>query len=116
MGGVFEPRSIIELGTGSGASAMWLADEARKRGVAVQVHTLDVKSAESIATTVGLDVAQFKRDAASEAVKARVDADLAEAEKLGVSGTPAFFINGRYLSGAQPFDAFKRMVDAALEG
>jgi protein-disulfide isomerase len=33
-----------------------------------------------------------------------------------VSGTPAFFINGRFLSGAQPFEAFKRVIDEELEG
>lgn len=31
-------------------------------------------------------------------------------------GTPAFFINGRYLSGAQPFEAFKQRIDAELGG
>jgi protein-disulfide isomerase len=33
---------------------------------------------------------------------------------VGVNGTPAFFINGRPLSGAQPFDAFKRVIDEEL--
>jgi protein-disulfide isomerase len=33
-----------------------------------------------------------------------------------VSGTPAFFINGRFLSGAQPFEAFQRVIDEELEG
>ena len=32
----------------------------------------------------------------------------------GVNGTPAFFINGRSLSGAQPFEKFKEMIDAEL--
>ena len=68
------------------------------------------------AKEIGLDVEQFKQDAASKAVKDRVAADLAEAEKLGVTGTPAFFINGRFLSGAQPFASFKRVVDSNLEG
>ena len=40
---------------------------------------------------------------------------MAQASKLGVTGTPSFFINGRYLSGAQPFANFKRLIDAALE-
>jgi protein-disulfide isomerase len=44
-----------------------------------------------------------------------VEADQREAEKLGVTGTPAFFINGKYLSGAQPFPVFKERVDAELE-
>ncbi len=35
-------------------------------------------------------------------------------EKLGVSGTPAFFINGKFINGAQPFDVFKQVIDAEL--
>ena len=35
-------------------------------------------------------------------------------EEAGVSGTPAFFINGRVLGGAQPFEAFKRIIDEEL--
>lgn len=64
---------------------------------------------------IGLDVEQFKRDVASPEVKARVDADKAEAAKIGVTGTPSFFINGLYLSGAQPLENFKEKVDAELE-
>jgi protein-disulfide isomerase len=33
---------------------------------------------------------------------------------VGVDGTPAFFINGRMLSGAQPFEAFKKIIDEEL--
>ena len=71
---------------------------------------------EAWAGEIGLDVERFKKDAASAAVKKQVDEDLGEAKKLGVTGTPAFFINGRFLSGAQPFDSFKRMVDRELGG
>jgi protein-disulfide isomerase len=35
--------------------------------------------------------------------------------KAGVSGTPAFFINGRLLSGAQPLEAFKAVIDEELD-
>jgi protein-disulfide isomerase len=34
---------------------------------------------------------------------------------VGVTGTPAFFINGFMLSGAQPEEAFRRVIDAELE-
>ena len=67
------------------------------------------------AEELGLDVERFKQDMASEAVKQRVDADTQEAQELGVTGTPAFFINGKYLSGAQPFAAFKQRIDAELD-
>jgi len=35
--------------------------------------------------------------------------------QLGVTGTPAFFINGRFLSGAQQFPAFKKIIDEELD-
>ncbi|HIF98073.1 MAG TPA: hypothetical protein EYQ54_13790 [Myxococcales bacterium] len=63
---------------------------------------------------IGLDVDRFKKDLASASVKARVDADAAEARKLGVTGTPGFFVNGYFLSGAKPFSEFKRVIDAQL--
>lgn len=66
------------------------------------------------AAELNLDAAQFEKDRNDPAVKAKVDADIKEAEKLGVAGTPAFFINGKYLSGAQPYENFKKLVDEAL--
>ena len=66
------------------------------------------------AQEIGLDVGRFKKDMASTSVKARVDADAAEAAALGVTGTPGFFVNGYFLSGAKPFSEFKRVIDAQL--
>ena len=37
-----------------------------------------------------------------------------EGQKLGITGTPTFFINGRRLSGAQPFSEFKKIIDSEL--
>jgi len=67
------------------------------------------------ARELGLDVERFERDRKSEAVRARIAKDEQEAERFGVSGTPAFFINGRFLSGAQPFEAFQRVIDEELK-
>ena len=63
---------------------------------------------------IGLDVEAFKRDMKSSRVKNRINKDKREAASLGVSGTPGFFINGRFLSGAKPFGEFKTLVDRAL--
>jgi protein-disulfide isomerase len=63
---------------------------------------------------IGLDIDQYKKDFSSSSVRKKVDADLAEARELGVSGTPSFFINGRFLSGAQPYGAFARVIDEEL--
>ena len=66
------------------------------------------------AEELGLDVEKFKKDSASPEVAKRIDADYAQASKLGVTGTPAFFVNGRFLSGAQPFASFKVLIDDEL--
>jgi protein-disulfide isomerase len=66
------------------------------------------------AAAVGLNTGQFNTCFDGHQQKARVDADIAAAEGAGVSGTPAFFINGRAVDGAQPFDVFKRIIDDEL--
>jgi protein-disulfide isomerase len=68
------------------------------------------------AKEIGLDIERFKKDQVSSEVAERVESDVAEASALGVTGTPAFFINGKPLSGARPYPDFKRVVDAALKG
>ena len=45
----------------------------------------------------------------------KVRADMAEGQSVGVTGTPAFMINGRFLSGAQPFPKFKAIIDDELQ-
>jgi protein-disulfide isomerase len=67
------------------------------------------------ATELGLDVEKFKKDSASAEVKKKVDKDAKEAAALGVTGTPGFFINGLFLSGARPFDSFKTVIDKELK-
>jgi len=63
---------------------------------------------------IGLDVEAFKACYSSGKFKNDVQQDAREGGKIGVTGTPAFFINGRFLSGAQPFDAFKTIIDDEL--
>lgn len=48
--------------------------------------------------------------------KAVVDADTAQGNSVGVSGTPAFFVNGRLIPGAVPLEEFKRVIDEELSG
>jgi len=45
-----------------------------------------------------------------------VTAEAAEGASLGVQGTPGFFINGRFLGGAFPFEVFKEIIDKELAG
>src|SRR6185295_11208701 len=67
-----------------------------------------------LAVEVGLDASAFNACADSHKYRAQVDADTKAGEAAGVNGTPAFFINGRMISGAQPFSEFKRLIDEEL--
>ncbi len=67
------------------------------------------------AASLGLDVGQFNACYDSQKYKADVDTDIRAGDEAGVSGTPAFYINGRMLSGAQPFEVFKRVIDEELD-
>jgi protein-disulfide isomerase len=76
-----------------------------------KLATADLKAH---AAALGLDTAKFNACVDNHQQKASVDADVAAADAVGVTGTPAFFVNGRSLEGAQPFDAFKRIIDEEL--
>jgi protein-disulfide isomerase len=62
-----------------------------------------------------LDVAKFTQDMDSGKYKALIEADTNEAMALGASGTPAFFVNGRFLNGAKPFAEFAKLINAELQ-
>jgi protein-disulfide isomerase len=66
------------------------------------------------ARNLKLDDKQFGSCLSSEKYKTDIDKDLQAGRKAGVSGTPGFFINGVGLSGAQPKDAFIRVIDDEL--
>jgi protein-disulfide isomerase len=68
----------------------------------------------AMAGELGLDQAKFDACLASGKFEAQIDEDMKAGEAVGVSGTPAFFINGRMLSGAQPFEAFQVIIDEEL--
>lgn len=63
------------------------------------------------ATDMGYDIANCLD---SEEYADEVDADEKEGRSYGVEGTPAFFINGRFLSGAHPFAAFEKLIEEEL--
>jgi protein-disulfide isomerase len=66
------------------------------------------------AEQVGLEVPTFERCVSSGVHRATVQRDVEEGARLGVNGTPAFFINGRALHGAQPLEAFARVIEEEL--
>jgi len=66
------------------------------------------------AKEIGLDTASFDQCLESGKHKKIVQKDLAEGAKLGLTGTPSFFINGREISGAQPLEAFAAIIEEEL--
>lgn len=63
---------------------------------------------------LGLDPAKLKADMAGDCPKV-LEADMAELGKFRVSGTPAFFINGQFIGGGIPKEAFKQIIDKKLD-
>jgi protein-disulfide isomerase len=67
------------------------------------------------AEEVSIDVDQFTLCFESASSESEVKDDIEEGNDRSVTGTPAFFINGEYLVGAQPFDTFDSVVKEAFE-
>jgi protein-disulfide isomerase len=67
------------------------------------------------AKALGLEMTTFQECVDSQKYRQTVERNYADGVKAGVSGTPAFFINGRLLSGAQPLEAFKGVIDEELD-
>ncbi|HTV23065.1 MAG TPA: thioredoxin domain-containing protein [Polyangiaceae bacterium] len=66
------------------------------------------------AVEAGVDSGRFEAELKSLRPAAKVDRDISLARQLGINGTPHFKINGKTLSGAQPFDKFKQLIDEQL--
>lgn len=68
------------------------------------------------AKKIGADLKKLEKDLADATLMDRINADVAEAQKFGISGTPGFVINGVSLKGAYPFSEFKTIIDRHLGG
>lgn len=66
------------------------------------------------ADELGLDTDTFQACLSDQAKVNEVTLDLLDGQALGISGTPAFYINGRFVSGAQPFETFALLIDTEL--
>ena len=67
------------------------------------------------AEAIGLETEIFQSCLEATETAATVEADQKAAEALGATGTPAFFINGIFLSGAQPLEVFQAVIDEELQ-
>jgi protein-disulfide isomerase len=76
---------------------------------------LDQAALERAGAAAGLDVPRLRTALAQKTHEPRIRRDQQLVTGLGATGTPAFFINGRKLSGAQPFESFKAVVEEELK-
>jgi len=77
-------------------------------------NQFDTKSLIGHARDLGLDSPQFEGCLSSGKYLAQIEEDIQDGVEAGVSGTPAFFINGILVSGAQPASAFAKVIEAEL--
>lgn len=99
------------------------AEAAGKQGKFWEMHeklfqdtrALNDEDFDKYAGELGLDMAKFKKDMEDPALKKKVEEQQKLGMSLGARGTPAFFINGRFLSGAQPIEAFKKVIDEEIK-
>jgi len=68
------------------------------------------------AQAINLNLDQFNTCINTGAHTNEVDQDVTDAKAAGVTGTPAFVINGKLIEGAQPYSVFQQTIDAALNG
>jgi len=77
-------------------------------------RSLERADLERLAGLAGLDLRRFRAALDAHTHAPAIEADLALAESLGVVGTPYFYVNGRLVRGAQPFETFRAAVDTSL--
>lgn len=73
-----------------------------------------VASFKLYAGQIGLDQGKFDKCLDSGEMASEVQKDAQDGQSYGVQGTPAFFVNGKLISGAQPFSAFQQAIEAEL--
>ncbi len=100
-----------EAGLAAAAQGRFVPMKDRLYGIAGRVDRADV---ELIARDLGLDMVRFRADLDTHVYRAAIAADVADAERLGLAGTPAFFVNGRPVHGDQPLSVFVDTVDQEL--
>ncbi len=95
---------------------------AQKQGKYWQMHAklfqsqqqLGIEKLKLYAGELGLEQSAFDSCLDSGETQSIVAASLEEGSRLGINGTPAFFINGRLLTGAQPYERFAELIDHEL--
>ncbi|HEY0134700.1 MAG TPA: thioredoxin domain-containing protein, partial [Nannocystis sp.] len=76
---------------------------------------LDMPTLDAYARQAGLDMDRLHADLEALKWGPSVSRDMRQARKLGVTGTPAYFVNGRFLSGAKPIEVMRALIDQEID-
>lgn len=111
-------------GHGTGETATKIALCANEQGKFWELHDLIFRNQKDIENTakvkefaksIGVDSAKLEACLSSKKYDSRLDKDTNEGRAAGVSGTPAFFINGVKVEGAESFEVFRQIIDSELQ-
>lgn len=95
------------------------AEAAREQGKFWEMHDLmfanqsllSAQKYEEWAQQIGLNLDDFRNSIGMHKSQTRIQEDMKQAQSIGASGTPTFFVNGRKIVGALPFDSFNSVID-----
>ena len=110
------PQSATEpalAACAAGKQGKWKAMSKLIWEKAYAVRDFSSGNLEKLARQAKVNMKRFRNDR-DGACKDLVRRDQAEVSKVGTTGTPAFYINGRFLSGARPIDQFKKLIDEEM--
>jgi protein-disulfide isomerase len=99
-----EMKDLLQAKSVEMGMANQLKDEAVQREVFID-----------LAAELGLDSAQVRHDLENGTYRPQVEAETADSLRVGAKGTPASFINGRYVSGAKSFEVFAEEIRKEIE-
>jgi protein-disulfide isomerase len=118
----FVYRDMPIIGGQNSVEAAIAAECASDQGKFTEYHNLLFSNTQertresfiNFAVDLELDEAAFTTCLDEQAKSDEVLLDLLDGQTLGISGTPGFYVNGRFISGAQPYEIFKTIIDREL--
>jgi len=93
----------------------WALHDAIYADQASQHSALTAETLTAMAVKTGVDEAAFSACLSSGKYRSTLTQQALSIQAMGVRGTPAFLINGIYVSGAQPFEAFQQIIEDQLQ-
>jgi len=114
---------ILAIGLAFFSGTLWQKVKNLEKGGAVtttdttqKAVPLSIENIKKMAKDLKLNEKQFNKCLDDGKYAEIVKNDIAYGQTVGVQGTPAFFINGKFLGGAFPFTSFKEVIDRELNG